>query len=93
MQKTASTSLPFAKRIAYAEEKSSPASSCSKAAPTAASGLPPPNCTSTIVTRPQKTFNISMNALHRKWAVVKDEVRKCDVLCADCHSARHEGRA
>lgn len=33
-----------------------------------------------------KEFNVSMVLAKRKWSSIKDEVRKCDVLCANCHN-------
>lgn len=39
-----------------------------------------------------KSFNISTN-LNRAWAVVLEETKKCEVVCANCHMIRTWARA
>lgn len=35
-----------------------------------------------------KAFTISAKHLNRPWEVVLEEIAKCDVVCANCHSIR-----
>lgn len=35
-----------------------------------------------------KSFNIGTQLGHRKWPDILDEIRKCEVVCANCHVRR-----
>lgn len=37
----------------------------------------------------QKLFSIGQGGLTRSWKRVSEEVRKCDLLCANCHREIH----
>jgi hypothetical protein len=37
----------------------------------------------------QKDFNISLKGHCRSWERVKNEIKKCDLLCANCHREIH----
>jgi hypothetical protein len=37
----------------------------------------------------KKLFWIGDRARARKWSDIKKEIKKCDVLCANCHSKLH----
>lgn len=39
--------------------------------------------------RGEKKFKLSGDNLYRKWGVVKEEVRNCELLCMNCHQERH----
>jgi 5-methylcytosine-specific restriction endonuclease McrA len=39
----------------------------------------------------QKDFDISMNGLTRAWSKVRAELRRCVLLCANCHREIHAG--
>ena len=36
-----------------------------------------------------KKFGLFMSRFSKKWADLKDEVAKCDLLCPTCHRIRH----
>lgn len=37
-----------------------------------------------------KKFNIN-NATSKSWKTIKEEIKKCDLLCANCHMELHYG--
>ena len=37
----------------------------------------------------QKDFNISSKGHSRSWSKVREEIAKCDLLCANCHREVH----
>jgi 5-methylcytosine-specific restriction endonuclease McrA len=37
----------------------------------------------------KKDFNVSKKGLTRSWERVKNEIEKCDLLCANCHRELH----
>ena len=37
----------------------------------------------------QKAFNISHAISYRKWQTILDEIKTCEVVCANCHRRRH----
>lgn len=37
----------------------------------------------------KKSFGLSMRGLTRSWEKTKEEIEKCDLLCANCHRERH----
>jgi hypothetical protein len=39
-----------------------------------------------------KSFNIGQSLPYRSWASVIDEIAKCEVVCANCHSRREARR-
>jgi hypothetical protein len=40
-----------------------------------------------------KTFNITKGITAHSWQAVRDEIAKCDVVCANCHRRRTASRA
>ena len=36
-----------------------------------------------------KSFDISVAGFTRSWQKIKEELDKCDVLCANCHAEEH----
>jgi len=39
----------------------------------------------------QKEFSLG-NIAHKSWSVIKEELKKCDLLCRNCHSIHHSTR-
>ena len=39
----------------------------------------------------KKNFNISMKGHCRSWERVSEEIKKCDLFCANCHREIHVG--
>lgn len=37
----------------------------------------------------KKEFGIGQNGLTRSWKRVEEEIKKCDLLCANCHREQH----
>ncbi|MEK6850522.1 MAG: hypothetical protein AABX85_03025 [Nanoarchaeota archaeon] len=37
----------------------------------------------------EKKFGIGQNGLTRSWEKVKEEIKKCNLLCANCHREQH----
>ncbi len=40
-----------------------------------------------------KSFSLSVRGLTRSWALIKNEVEKCVLVCANCHREIHAGVA
>lgn len=36
-----------------------------------------------------KEFSISLVGLHRKWSIIEEEIKKCILLCRNCHMIEH----
>lgn len=39
----------------------------------------------------KKDFDLSTNGLTRSWRRIEDEIKKCVLVCANCHMEIHEG--
>jgi 5-methylcytosine-specific restriction endonuclease McrA len=39
----------------------------------------------------KKNFDLSTNGLTRSWAKIEEEIKKCILVCANCHMEIHEG--
>lgn len=38
----------------------------------------------------QKQFKLGLRILsNRRWEAIKEEAKKCDLLCANCHAEKH----
>ena len=44
-------------------------------------------------TNPQKKDFIIGNVANRNWEIIKTELDKCILLCANCHSIRHSTKS
>jgi len=41
---------------------------------------------------PEKKDFIIGNVANKKWEIIKDELKKCVLLCANCHAIRHSAK-
>ena len=39
----------------------------------------------------KKEFDLASRGLTRSWKKIKDEIKKCVLVCANCHAEIHEG--